>query len=86
MVNEVVGWVEERSDEPTALMGIVESILRELEGLNPSYDAAGYQRTWMRIYPKTRHPRMFLSGVQSWFDYASKGHSFVWIPDRSIRE
>jgi hypothetical protein len=34
-----VGWVKERSDKPTAskALGIAESTLRRVEGLNPSY-------------------------------------------------
>jgi len=53
-----------------------------------NYPAAscGVSKTFRRIYPQICHPRMFLSGVQSWFDYTHhdpefyrKGHSFVWI-------
>jgi hypothetical protein len=38
-LNYPVGWVKERRDEPTVskAMGIAESILRDVEGLNPSY-------------------------------------------------
>jgi hypothetical protein len=40
-LNYPVGWVKERRDEPTVskAMGIAESILRDVEGLNPSYMA-----------------------------------------------
>ena len=38
-LNYPVGWVPARSDEPTVLkaMGIAESILRDVGGLNPFY-------------------------------------------------
>jgi len=43
----------------------------------PRSKLTGYQRTLMRSYPKGVTPERF---------YRGSSPSFVWIPDRSIRE
>jgi hypothetical protein len=44
---------------------------------SPAARRRGYQQTFMRICPKVVTPERF---------YRGSSQSFVWIPDRSIRE
>ena len=63
--------------KPIAYISAKEAIEKYKAKRTTPQQAAGYQKTLMRIYPKGVTPERF---------YRGSSPRFVWLPDRSIRE